>query len=249
MAYIRFEGTDQAYGWFSAGRFMAGGLTPGAEYLLITERGARPFRADARGRWQAQLGEETPLCVARGGHAALYAGERLGRAAAEALIAARTAPPRRAERPQAEPACPACVPDAAPRPTAAQPVALPERAVSSALEALPEQPQTVYRKPGDAPPVDALPQLIWPEAAAQLRPFFERNPPLRLFDTPGWRTVQVQEAGMRCCFGYRAQGDRVAEVLYAVQARGGMVTPRGLRGYRWERALDGSGWWTLRQRV
>ena len=37
--------------------------------------------------------------------------------------------------------------------------------------------------------------------------------------------------------------------LYAVQARGGMLPPKGLAGYRYQRAADGKGYWTLIQEV
>ena len=60
---------------------------------------------------------------------------------------------------------------------------------------------------------------------------------------------KAHEAGMDCCFGYQTKEDCVSEVLYGVRARGSLMPPKGLQGYRYERALDGSGYWVLRQRV
>ena len=62
-------------------------------------------------------------------------------------------------------------------------------------------------------------------------------------------TKWVREAGMPCCFGIRVRDDRVCGVLYAVRARGGMIPPKGLTGYRYEQALDGAGYWVLRQEL
>lgn len=109
----------------------------------------------------------------------------------------------------------------------------------------PKEKAITYRPISDAPPVDALPVLRWPDAAAQLRPYFDSLRPCGLF--PGWRTVRTREAGMPCCFGYHAQGDRVDGLLYGVQARGSMLPPKGLQGYSYERAADGQGYWVLRQ--
>lgn len=49
--------------------------------------------------------------------------------------------------------------------------------------------------------------------------------------------------------GVRVGERRVTAVLYAVQARGGMLPPKGLAGYRYQRAADGKGYWTLIQEV
>lgn len=111
----------------------------------------------------------------------------------------------------------------------------------------PKEKAISYRRIADTPPVDALPALQWPEAAAQLRPYFNTLRPSGLF--PGWHTVRTQEAGMPCCFGYHVQGDRVDGLLYGVQARGSMLPPKGLQGYGYERAADGQGYWVLRQSV
>ena len=90
--------------------------------------------------------------------------------------------------------------------------------------------------------------VTYTEAAKRLKPFFDAQCPVRLFHGQGWRIVKAREAGMDCCFGYRAENDRVAETLYGVRARGGMTPPRGLNGYRFERGTEG-GYWILTQRV
>ena len=77
----------------------------------------------------------------------------------------------------------------------------------------------------------------------------ENNRPAAVFADRAWRTVRVREAGMPCCFGIRVRDDRVCGMLYAVRARGGMIPPKGLTGYRYEQALDGAGYWVLRQEL
>ena len=232
---MRFSGAGPAFGWRSGNRITLGALTAGGEYLLVSEGGEEAFRADARGAWTAQLRHGAPLCVMQGERAVLYDGERLTQASAAMLAAGRSAPPLDGRGPLRQET-----------PVPPRPQAPKERQKNK--EVRPEE-KTAYRAPSGQPPVDALPVLQWPGAARQLASRFQNNRPVGLFDAPGWRMVQAKEAGMQCCFGYRAEGDRVAEVLYGVRARGGLVPPRGLRGYRYERALDGSGYWVLRQRI
>ena len=231
MAYIRLSGTGNAFGWCRDGKITAGGLTPDADYLLVCERGEFPMHTDAHGAWSGQLLHDLPLCVARDAQIVLYDDSRTTPAAAAALLSARLTPPA----PHAE-----TLPE---KPREAPP----ESPAASEAEAK-DEPPVVYRPPTAEPPVDALPELVWPEAAKRLKPFFDAQCPVRLFDWPGWRIVKAREAGMDCCFGYRAENDRVAETLYGVRARGGMTPPRGLNGYRFERGTEG-GYWILTQRV
>ncbi|MBQ9197474.1 MAG: hypothetical protein IJ157_09595 [Clostridia bacterium] len=224
MAYMRFAGSGNAFGWRADSRVTVGGLLPDAEYTLVCERESYPFRTDARGAWTGQVLHDVPLCIALDGRPVLYDESRGGAAAALALLAARSKPQ----------------------------VGIP---VEPAEEA--EQPEgartaaeTVkYRQASESAPVDALPPLIWPSAAEGLRPYFENGKSTRLLRDLSWRTVRAQEGGMSCCFGIRIVNDRVCEALYGVRARGGIAPPRGLEGYRFERMLDGGGYWTLRQRV
>ena len=107
-----------------------------------------------------------------------------------------------------------------------------------------------YRDAPETPPVDALPHLVWPGTAQKLRPYFEKSRPLRLFDWPQWRMIRWQHRGGAPCYvGVRVGERRVTAVLYVVQARGGMLPPKGLAGYRYQRASDGQGYWTLIQEV
>ena len=155
------------------------------------------------------------LGVGRGGQAILWNENRVHQAGAQALLNIRPEP-----APQTPP----------------PPPPSPEK---------PKEKAIPYRRTADTPPVDALPTLQWPQAAAQLRPYFDTLRPVGLF--PGWRTVKTREAGMPCCFGFHIQGDRVDGLLYGVQARGSMLPPKGLQGYSYERAADGQGYWVLRQ--
>lgn len=233
MSYARLTGRGAAFGWISDGRITAGGLRPETEYLLVCERDRFPIRTDARGAWTGQVLHDVPLCVAAGSRAALWDESRISEAAAAALLTPREEPAVRETRQETQQ-------------EAAEPEPIP---IETEEEAQEEEPPTQYRAPSANAPVDALPELVWPAAAAQLKPYFDRLPPVRLFEDPGWRQVKAQESGMTCCFGYRAADDRVCEVLYGVRARGGLTPPKGLQGYRYERAADGGGYWVLRQRV
>lgn len=223
MPYMRLTGSNGVFGWQREDRITLGGLRPRQEYTLLTDAGDMPIRTDSQGAWSGRAAG-TVLCAARGDQAALWNEARVTRAAAQSLLAALHAPP---PPPKKE--------------TAPQPPPPAEK---------PEPPVAVsYRPASDAPPADALPVLQWPEAAAQLRPYFDTLRPCVLFGETGWHTVKTREAGLDCCFGYHVQGDRVTELLYAVQARGSMIPPKGLQGYQYERALDNSGYWVLRQSV
>lgn len=225
------QGADGAFGWYQGARCTLGGLQPGAAYQVVCEGGELTAMADGRGNWQGRLTRGAPLCVALGRQVVLHDGERLSREAAQLLLDARRTPPPKRN--------PAPVPDP-----------VPEKETESEKKPEPEKrPAVHYRQPSDGMPADALPVLSWPAAARQLKAVFEKNRPRRVLDLPGWRMVQAQEAGMQCCFGYRTAGDRVAEVLYGVRARGSLIPPKGLQGYRYERGVDGSGWWVLRQTV
>ena len=215
MTYTRLTGRNGAFGWQRESRISLGGLRPRQTYGLLCDGGGMEVQTDSQGAWSGQ-GKGVLVCVSRGGQAVLWNENRVNQAGAQALLAARQAPP----------------------PPAPSPAPPPEK---------PKEKAVAYRKPANTPPVDALPALHWPEAAAQLRPYFDSLRPSALF--PGWRTVRTREAGMPCCFGYHVQGDRVDGLLYGVQARGSLLPPKGLQGYSYERAADGQGYWVLRQSV
>ena len=227
MAYVRMSGTAGAFGWHQGQALVLGGLDERREYLLLGETGEQRFVSDGQGGARVPLACGAPLCVAEGERVILYDPGRVDREAAAALVASRRAPvpERRAEPPAA----------------IAQEEMLEE-------EEPPVAEAVAYRAPSQEPPVDRLPELIWPEGAAQLRPYFEKHTPLRLLDAPGWRTVQVREGSVLYCLGRHVLSDRVDEVMYALRARGSMIPPKGLQGYRYERLADG-GYWVLRQKV
>lgn len=243
MTYTRLSGNGAVFGWFREGKITVGGLLPDTDYQLICERDRFPVHTDAGGAWSGQLLHDVPLCVAVGDKPVLWDENRINAASASALLAPRAQKP--AEEIKDEPA------------RAETPEAIPAREADSVAEAdaaaeadvAVEADPVQYREPSRNPPVDALPALEWPRAAAQIKPYFETRLPVKLFDAPGWRVVKAHEAGMDCCFGYQTKEDRVNEVLYGVRARGSLMPPKGLQGYRYERALDGSGYWVLRQRV
>lgn len=131
--------------------------------------------------------------------------------------------------------------------TAPAPVAPPVEQSTAPTSAA---PPVRYRPLSDGEPVDRLPELFWPPEAQAIRPYFSAYLPFKLFDAPLWRFVRVPGQGNGvCCVGYRAQKDRVTQTVFAVRARGGLIPPKGLQGYRYQRGMDGAGYWTLWRNV
>lgn len=228
MAYVRLSGKN-AFGWQRDGMAALGKLTAGKEYVILHEAGETRFKADPAGAWRGKTGEIALVMDAKTGEAVLYNEARLTADAAYLLAKAQ----RQADKKEKEPIAQAVVKAKSQTKTEAE---------------TEDAPPVVYREQGQGAAVDRLPSLVWPEKFADLKAVFAENAPLRLFDAPGWRFVRVREGNMVCCFGCCAENDCVTQALYGVQARGGIV-PKGLRGYRYERALDGSAYWTLRQRI
>lgn len=239
--YVRFSGSAGAFGWATQQENVCavalGGLKPGAAYLLLTEQGNTAFVADGRGAWRGMSAQGVPLAVATAqGELALYDDGRISPVAAVLLVRERLNPPP-------APACQMEKDSPAPAEEQIQPAA-------ESSEDVQQEAPVHYRAISDQAPVDALPALLWPGEAEKLRPFFQKNRPVRLFDWPGWRFVAVQMMdGAACHIGVRMHQGRVEEVMYAVQARGGMIAPRGLAGYRYQRAADGRGHWVMQRKV
>ncbi len=120
-----------------------------------------------------------------------------------------------------------------------------ETAVQEAAE--PAEREIVLRPESAAPPVDGLPALVWPEAAAHLKAYFETQAPFAPFDAPGWRFVRVPSPlrGVPyCAVGVHAQDARVTQVAYAVPGSP-QQAPAALPGYRYQVGRTGQGYWTL----
>ncbi|MCI5565135.1 MAG: hypothetical protein MR400_05525 [Clostridiales bacterium] len=117
-------------------------------------------------------------------------------------------------------------------------------------EELREPAQPKLRQ-GTGEGVDALPRLIWPKEAAELKPYFDTQPPIRPFDAPGWRFVRVpspiRSVGY-CAVGMYASDCRVRQVAYAVPGTPHHA-PAFLPGYRYQPGMDGKGYWTLWRRL
>ena len=117
-------------------------------------------------------------------------------------------------------------------------------------EELREPAQPKLRQ-GTGEAVDALPRLIWPKEAAELKPYFDTQPPIRPFDAPGWRFVRVpspiRSVGY-CAVGMYASDCRVRQVAYAVPGTPHHA-PAFLPGYRYQPGMDGKGYWTLWRRL
>ena len=117
-------------------------------------------------------------------------------------------------------------------------------------EELREPAQPKLRQ-GTGEGVDALPRLIWPKESAELKPYFDTQPPIRPFDAPGWRFVRVpspiRSVGY-CAVGMYASDCRVRQVAYAVPGTPHHA-PAFLPGYRYQPGMDGKGYWTLWRRL
>lgn len=109
-----------------------------------------------------------------------------------------------------------------------------------------ESVPVIYRTRLNGSPVDVLPEIKWPEEAKEVRPYFEQYKPVRLLEAASWRFVCVQD---HCFVGRRVQGGRVCEIAWALQARGAMLPPKGLEGYRYVRCADGKACWMLTKKV
>ena len=220
QGYTQLTGLNGAFGWgrrSPEGRveMTLGGLKKCESYTLA---GKERIRTDESGSWHGSVRDEVPLYVAQcgDGKLMLYNEERTDRQAA-ALLARRFAEKRK----------PAAVPEK--KPETAIPHKEPEKAV-------------VYRTRLSDRAIDALPKLVWPPKEKKIRPYFEKNRPIRVLDAPAWHFVQVQGSGVPCYAGYRVQEDRVCEVAWAVQARGAMLPPNGMQGYRYTRCAVGACW-------
>ena len=239
MNYVRLTGEGAAFGWQSeqegTWRLTLGGCAAG-ECLVIGEEGTAKVQLDGSGAYRGDTRCGRALCVAAlpEGTLLAYDVQRLSRQEARILCRERTQPAAPVR--QAEPEEPPAI---APEPLP-EPVQTEEEAAC----------EICYRDAPETPPVDALPHLVWPGTAKKLRPYFEKSRPLRLFDWPQWRMLRWQHmGGVPCYVGVRVGERCVTGVLYAVQARGGMLPPKGLAGYRYQRAADGQGYWTLIQEL
>ncbi len=128
----------------------------------------------------------------------------------------------------------------------------PEEEKMAAMDPAPDtESHDALRPVSNAPPADTLPTLIWPEAAAHLKPYFETLPPFMPFDAPGWRFVRVPSPlrGVAyCAVGIFARDARIEQVVYAVPGTA-QRAPAMLPGYRYQMGRSGQGYWTLRQQV
>ena len=108
----------------------------------------------------------------------------------------------------------------------------------------------LFQRTTGSRPVDRLRPLIWPPQFRELPAYFDRYPPVALFDLPGWRFIRVPlKQGGFFAMGYHAQGSRVTQVAYAVPGTANEPPPRQFNRYRFHYGRDGQGYWTMGQRV
>ncbi|MBR5231193.1 MAG: hypothetical protein IKW00_02970 [Clostridia bacterium] len=114
---------------------------------------------------------------------------------------------------------------------------------------MPEKiPPVVYRTRLHISPVDALPRRIWPGGYEKLRTLMESGKPVRILPQP-WRFTMIPGSGGICFAGYAAKHGRIVKTAYAVRAKGGLMQPKALQGYKYVRSEAGEGFWMYVQSV
>ena len=281
FGYRLLAGRDGAQGYARGGdgqTVTARGLHAGKTYTLycVTPGGAREHArrtADASGMARFTLSGAQPVFLALDGRPVLWEDDRAEERYCQAcdLLRAQARMLEAAQRQAREKA--AAYQEAAERPEAPKETVQAETAAATSepteaeLEAANETPeeaeapagtQEELREPaqpklrqGTGEGVDALPRLIWPKEAAELKPYFDTQPPIRPFDAPGWRFVRVpspiRSVGY-CAVGMYASDCRVRQVAYAVPGTPHHA-PAFLPGYRYQPGMDGKGYWTLWRRL
>lgn len=112
---------------------------------------------------------------------------------------------------------------------------------------VPKDDKVVYRTRLNTRGVDELPALQWPDGCADLRACFEKSQPAGVL--PPWRFAVVQGTKGQCLVGYLVKAGRIIKTAYAVRAKGGLIQPRGLQGYRYIRSETGEGFWLLEKDI
>jgi len=225
--YTALTGLKDAFGWSRKGpsgdtEIVLGGLQKNTGYVI---NGTEKIETDDSGSWHGRLQGAVPAYVARqaNGELALYNEEKLERQAAVLIARRQLAQKKRTQ---------------------------PENIIEHAAEVkpAPDIAPVSYRARLNGRPVDALPERQWPAETQKMRPYFEKNRPVCLLPLP-WRFVSVEGMGAPCYIGYRTQENRVCEIAWAVQARGAMLPPKGLEGYRYTRGANGAAYWLLTKSV
>lgn len=111
-----------------------------------------------------------------------------------------------------------------------------------------ETQPVIYRTRLHGVPVDALPHRMWPKGQEKLRTLMESGKPVGILPFP-WRFTVIPGSGGMCFAGYAAKGGRVVKTAYAVRAKGGLMQPKALQGYRYIRSETGEGYWMYFQTV
>lgn len=111
-----------------------------------------------------------------------------------------------------------------------------------------QQEPVQYRTRLHAQPVDALPQLRWLNGCEKLRACFLQEKPVRVLPYP-WRFVQVRGMGGEGLAGCLTERGCITKTAAAVRARGGLLQPRGLKGYEYVKTDTGEAYWMLIQSV
>lgn len=115
-------------------------------------------------------------------------------------------------------------------------------------EVVQKKEKVQYRTRLHGQSVDALPALQWPKGSEDLRACFEKGPPVCVLPLP-WRFALVPGTKGQCLVGVLQKSGRIIKIAYAVRAKGGLLQPRGLQGYKYVRSESGEGYWLLEQSV
>ncbi len=108
----------------------------------------------------------------------------------------------------------------------------------------PKEEKVIYRTRLNVQGVDALPALHWPKGSEEIRACFKKGLPVYVLPPP-WRFTAVPGTKGQCFAGYLPKAGRIIKTACAVRAKGGLLQPKGLKGYSYVRAESGEGYWLL----
>lgn len=107
-----------------------------------------------------------------------------------------------------------------------------------------EKTITVYRTHLNGEGVDTLPAAAWPKGCEEIRICMEKSMPTRVLPYP-WRFTIVPGTNGQCMVGRLLENGRITKTAAAVRAKGGLMQPKGLRGYDYVRTDTGEAYWML----
>lgn len=214
------------------------GVKPGEKCALYalqagTARLWDEKRADGEGRARLRAAGPGNLFVACEGGVRLWEGGEDTLLRASAFLTKQRTPEKKTEEETKEEARPAVPPPEETEDTeketeqeemaallrAAQTPAREAAEKKESSEKTEETAAWSLRPPGEGEGVDALPDLVWPGKARDVKPYFDAYPPAAPVSAPGWRFVRVPgtvQGAPDCFVGRRVRDGRVTEIAYLI---------------------------------